>query len=372
MVTKKESHNSEDVSSNDVRFAPQPVKVRLFILLAVWLVVFAGINIFYKTKLVLRTDYDWTIIFDFFGADAMLGLAMATTLVLTHEMAAVLGRKFFWRLSQFSSPTIYTVVQYIFTVVVGVAAVFAVLHLWHQGLYGIEPSPSFIIDMSVIAVGMPLMIIGLLDSFYYHGAWRTAQLAHEESARHALAAELEALRTHINPHFLFNSFATLSQFIKDDAETAVELVDNLSDVYRYVLQNRDEETVLLSDELQAVEALVKVQKARVPGGLVINIAIDAKARSCKIPTLTLYTLIENALKHNIVSSEQPLIVKIHVGADGHLIVENNVQLRRTRASLGSGLDNLDRRFKLMSQKGLEIIKSETAFIVRTPLLGYHV
>ena len=346
------------------------IKARFAVLVAIWLLVFFGINIFYKTKLVLRSDYDWTIIFNFFSMDAMLGLTIATTLILLHELSAFLGSKALGLLNNVPSPKAAAIFQYCLSVIIGVIGAFAILQLWFRGLYGMEPDTSFMIDMAVIAMGLPLIITGVLDSFYYHGVWQAERLRSEESSRHALAAELEALRTHINPHFLFNSFATLSQFIKDDAESAVEFVDDLSDVYRYVLQNREEEMVLLSDELRAVEALVKVQKARVPGGLVLDISIDERARSAKIPTLAIYTLMENALKHNIVAPQQPLKVRINVDSDGCLVFENNLQPRRTRASLGSGLDNLDRRFKLMSNKSLEIIKSDKFFTVRTPLIGY--
>lgn len=345
-------------------------KVRFAVLLGVWLLVFIGINVFYKSKLVMRSDYDWTIIFDFFGSDAMLGLAVASVLILLHELSTFVVKKALKSRAQNISPTFMAVIQYLVSVVFGVLGVFIALQLWHRILYDTVPGAAFILDMAVIAIALPLIITGVLDSVLYHGAWQRERLQREESARQALAAELEALRTHINPHFLFNSFATLSQFIKDDSESAVQFVENLSDVYRYVLQNRDEETVLLTDEMRAVEALVKVQKARVPGGLVVDIAIDDKARNARIPTLAIYTLMENALKHNIAARQKPLSVSIHVDSDGMLVVENNLQLRRTPASLGSGLDNLDRRFRLMCNKGLEVMKSDDMFTVRTPLVGY--
>ncbi|WP_262695756.1 sensor histidine kinase [Kordiimonas aquimaris] len=370
-MSKESDALTDEIISADVNVAPRYfTKARFSVLIPVWLLVFFGINVFYKTKLVLRTDYDWTIVFDFFGADGMLGLAIATTLIISHELSTAVLHKIVGSLSNPFSPRVLAIIQYCFSVLVGILGVFGTLQLWFRGLYGMEPDTGFMIDMAVIATGLPLIIIGVLDSFHYHGAWQKERLQHEESARHALAAELEALRTHINPHFLFNSFATLSQFIKDDAESAVEFVDDLSDVYRYVLQNREEETVVLADELKAVEALVRVQKARVPGGLVLDMAIDERARRARIPTLAIYTLMENALKHNIVAPQQPLTVRINIDDDGHLVVENNLQPRRTRASLGSGLDNLDRRFRLMSDKGLEIIKNDKFFTVKTPLLGY--
>ncbi len=338
---------------------------RTIVLVSVWILVAMGMMIYYKAAYVLKGEIPWTNMFALFSLDAVFGYFVATILVFGAE---AVGRL----VDRFCKPRMTAVqaaiLRYFSSAVFGVLAVSAATYSWFTLLFGFPTSPDFLVDMTVLSIGMPLFINGLLETFHYHGAWQAERYEKEAAAREALLAEFDALRNQVSPHFLFNSFATLSQVIQDDPGKAAGFVDDLSDVFRYVLQNRETDSVALADELKAVQALLQVHKVRVPGGLSVEIAIDEPARANHIPPMALYTLVENALKHNVVSANQPLAITIRIDRDRMLVVENTLQPKRTRHSLGTGLKNLDRRFQLLLKQGLDVEKSEGKFIVRAPTI----
>ena len=304
--------------------------------------------------------------FALFSLDAVFGYIVATILVFGCEFVGRVTEKL---MADKVTTVQLATLRYLASASFGVVGVFAASYGWFTVLFGFPTSTNFLIDLVVLSLTLPLFVNGLMETFHYHGAWQAERFEKEAASREALLAEFEALKNQVSPHFLFNSFATLSQIIQDDPQRASAFVDDLSDVFRYVLQNREADTVALSDELKAVQALLQVHQARVPGGLLVEIAITEKAKCEQILPMALYTLVENALKHNIVTAEQPLAIKIHVDKNRVLVVENTLQPRRTRHSLGTGLKNLDRRFQLMLRRGLDVEKTDGKFIVRAPLMG---
>jgi len=332
----------------------------------VWLFVSIGMIVYYKSTYVLSGEIAWTSMFALFSLDAVFGYIVATILVFGCEFVGRVTEKL---MADKVTTVQLATLRYLASASFGVVGVFAASYGWFTVLFGFPTSTNFLIDLVVLSLTLPLFVNGLMETFHYHGAWQAERFEKEAASREALLAEFEALKNQVSPHFLFNSFATLSQIIQDDPQRASAFVDDLSDVFRYVLQNREADTVALSDELKAVQALLQVHQARVPGGLLVEIAITEKAKCEQILPMALYTLVENALKHNIVTAEQPLAIKIHVDKNRVLVVENTLQPRRTRHSLGTGLKNLDRRFQLMLRRGLDVEKTDGKFIVRAPLMG---
>ncbi len=341
------------------------VTPRVIVLIAAWLLVVIGMTVYYKAAHVISGRIPWTGLFAIFTLDAVFGYFVATILVVGGELVGRLTDRF--GSSRFT-PLQTAALRYVASAVFGVVAVTAATYGWFTLLFGFPTSADFLIDMTVLSIGLPLFINGLLETFHYQGAWQAERYEKEAAAREALLAEFEALRNQVSPHFLFNSFTTLSQMIQEAPDRASGFVDDLSDVFRYVLQNRDSDSVALSDELNAVRALLQVHQARVPNGLHVSITIDDNAASGKIPPMALYTLVENALKHNVISAEQPLTINIRVDRNKMLVVENTLQPRRTRHSLGTGLKNLDRRFQLVLHQGLNVERADGKFIVRAPLI----
>lgn len=339
---------------------------RLAVLITVWLLVVFGMMAYYKVRFVISGEFPWTTMFALFSLDAVFGYIVATILVFGAEgVGRLVDGVTKDRLSMVSRAA----VRYFTCATFGVVAVSAAAYGWFTLLFGYDTSPEFLVDMAVLSVGMPLLINGLMETFHYHGAWQTERFEKEAAAREALRAEFEALRNQISPHFLFNSFATLSHTIEEDPKRAAEFLENLSGVFRFVLQNREADTVSLSEELAAVQALLKVHQMRVPGGLKVKTDIPDSVLARPIPIMALYTLVENALKHNIVSAEQPLSISVKVNPDNVLVVENTLQPKRTRHSLGTGLENLDRRLQHLLKAKLDVEKTDDKFIVRAPLVA---
>jgi hypothetical protein len=187
--------------------------------------------------------------------------------------------------------------------------------------------------------------------------------------RHYVESQLEGLRNQVNPHFLFNSLNTLIYLIPEDADKAVRFVQQLSKVYRYVLESRDAKTILLGEELKFLHSYIFLQKERFGENLQVELSDLTDRNNQAIVPLSLQLLFENAIKHNVISTEKPL--KIEVFAEnGALIVRNNLQKKnQIMESTGVGLQNIKDRYQLLSQKPVDVIVSTQFFTVAIPLLN---
>lgn len=185
-----------------------------------------------------------------------------------------------------------------------------------------------------------------------------------------LETQLKLLKQQISPHFLFNSLNTLRCIATDNKTKSY--ITQLSNVYRYLLTNnkyKDEDLVLLKDELEFTNSYLYILKERFEDSLDIDINISQETLYMQIPPLALQVLIENATKHNVVSMDSPLSIYIYNEGEETLVVKNNLQPKlSSEDSLGIGLDNIKKRYQLLSDKEIEIIKTDTDFTVKIPLI----
>ncbi len=182
-------------------------------------------------------------------------------------------------------------------------------------------------------------------------------------------AQFEILKQQINPHFLFNALSTLKSLIRVQDPNAETFVLSLSDVYRKLLQRREKELIRLSDELEIVNSYLFMQKLRFEENLSIETTIPDNTLALFLPPFALQLLIENTIKHNIISQRKPLTIRIWVDADKKIIVENTLQPKKTpEESTGWGLNNLIERYESFSKKTIEIKQTDTLFSVALPLL----
>jgi hypothetical protein len=197
-----------------------------------------------------------------------------------------------------------------------------------------------------------------------HSLRRTAMLQRER-----MMAEYEQLKSQVNPHFLFNSLNTLASLIEEDGEAAVQYTINLSDLYRSMLAYKDRDLIYLSEELALLQKYVHIQEGRFRGCLHLHADIPKDAASSKrLVPLSLQLLVENAIKHNIVSQAQPLHIYISVGED-EITVRNTVRPKLSQAAgAGLGLANISRRYALMSNRPVTYGIQDKEFIVTLPLL----
>lgn len=201
-----------------------------------------------------------------------------------------------------------------------------------------------------------------------------AQLLEKEKA----VMQYEGLKQQLNPHFLFNSLTSLSSLIQIDAKVANEFLENLSKTYRYILKSSESETVVLSDEIKFAENFIMLQKTRFEEGLIVNFNIQEEALRYKIVPVTLQNLIENAIKHNIIDVDEPLVIDIFteetqnpINTEGvyFLTVRNNLQKKNFVATSNKrGLDNLINLYRYLSSKPVVIEETNTHFNVKIPLL----
>jgi ligand-binding sensor domain-containing protein len=180
--------------------------------------------------------------------------------------------------------------------------------------------------------------------------------------------QYQNLINHLNPHFLFNSLTSLNSLIMTEPKEASKFLQKLSLIYRYILQNKDREIISLEQELAFVKHYIELQKSRFEDGLEINIEIKKAYLNSGIVPVTLQNLFENAIKHNSVEEDKPLIINVFIEED-YLIVKNNLQLKKyVQTSNKQGLESLKSLYKYLSKKPFEIIETESEFVVKIPLL----
>ena len=182
----------------------------------------------------------------------------------------------------------------------------------------------------------------------------------------SLQNELSALKNQINPHFLFNSLNSLSSLVREN-EQATTFVNKLSFMYRYILQSGQVDLTLLKDELKFLESYLYLINTRYREKFEAIIDIEDQYLSEEIPILALQLLVENAVKHNEISTENPLKVKIY-SDHKYIIVENKIRVRTSFVdSTGNGLVNLSKRYSLLKKKNIIISNEDQIFKVKLPL-----
>ncbi|MGI8581047.1 MAG: histidine kinase, partial [Chitinophagaceae bacterium] len=191
----------------------------------------------------------------------------------------------------------------------------------------------------------------------------------ERIEKEKIQSQFETLKSQVNPHFLFNSFNTLISVIEENPESAVEYTEHLSDLYRKIVTYRDNDTITLGEEINLINDYFFIQKKRFGNHLTCTIDLkEEDLKNYRIAPLTLQLLCENAVKHNAVSSETPLIIRIFVQAD-QLVVQNNINKKlTTEIGAGMGLRNIQNRYRHLSKKEFGIEKTNKEFIVYIPLL----
>lgn len=194
-------------------------------------------------------------------------------------------------------------------------------------------------------------------------------LKNEQLERAKAEAELQALKNQIDPHFMFNSLNTLSYLIDEAPEKAKEFNEHLADIYRYILQNKTSDLVMVREEIIFLRDYFLLQKIRYGDAvtLQINIADEIFEQYMMLP-ISLQILAENAFKHNEFSIKEPLIIKVF-SEDEKMIVYNRLVKKQTaKPSSKVGLLNLQERYKLATSMSIEVKETNESFIVYLPML----
>jgi LytS/YehU family sensor histidine kinase len=197
---------------------------------------------------------------------------------------------------------------------------------------------------------------------------KKSELQAEQLKKESIEAQFEVLRNQINPHFLFNCFNVLSSLVYKDADTSAKFIAQLSNVYRYLLYNQEKKIVQLKEELSFIDSYLFLLKIRFGDNIEIENSIDTESQDLYVAPAVLQMLIENAIKHNVVSRKNPLHVRIN-SINGFIVVTNNLQEKEMKEeSTQIGLRNIQNRYEFLSNEKVLIEKSEKEFKVSVPLL----
>ncbi|MEQ8904188.1 histidine kinase [Ekhidna sp.] len=221
--------------------------------------------------------------------------------------------------------------------------------------------------------GAPLfttLMVNLGINTFMHGRgflleWRQVSIDNEKLKTEQVASQYNSLKNQVNPHFLFNSLNALSSLVYEDQAKAVEFIRKLSQVYRYVLESKDEEVIPLEDEMAFVENFVFLQKIRF--GENLNVKLSPSNGQFFVPPLAIQILVENAIKHNVVSEKDPLSIDIEF-QDDRCVVRNNIKEKRVKDSTGIGLNNLIGRYSYLTDHEVIVNNNSGIFEVQLPLL----
>jgi sensor histidine kinase YesM len=227
---------------------------------------------------------------------------------------------------------------------------------------------TWILAGGSIVLLLALMFLGGMV-FFQRNAQRLGART-RELEKQQLVNEISLLRTQVNPHFLFNSLSILSSLVRVDTDLSEKFIDQLSKSYRYILEQSEQATVTLRTELGFIESYAYLLRIRFENKFDLDIRIPEEyLDTYRIAPLTLQLLIENAVKHNRMSVQEPLRIRIRVDADNTLVVSNTLQRRPMAAgSTGVGLRNIRSRYALLTRQPFWAGEADGAFVVRIPLL----
>jgi sensor histidine kinase YesM len=217
------------------------------------------------------------------------------------------------------------------------------------------------------------IVVTILISVFLHARqffffWRRASSEKEMFEKETIAARYESLKNQVSPHFLFNSLNALTNLVYEDQDKAVKFIKQLSEVYRYVLDTRGKEVVPIEDELRFLESYIFLQQIRF--GSRLNVDISMADKNIKVAPLALQMLMENAIKHNIISDAMPLTIRLY-SENGFVVVENSLQRKTSihgESSGGVGLVNICRRYQFLSNVKVQVVEDNRKFVVRLPVL----
>jgi len=207
---------------------------------------------------------------------------------------------------------------------------------------------------------------------YFYNQYQQNKIKEQKVIAGTASAKFDALKNQLDPHFLFNSLNVLTSLIEENPESALDFTTGLSKVYRYVLEQKNKDLVTVDEELEFAKTYMSLLKMRFEDSIIFEIPEKASNTESKVVPLSLQLLLENAVKHNMVTAQKPLHIKIYE-QDGNLVVENNLQPKQiVKKSSGVGLSNIKQRYQLLTNKQVFINQQAGKFAVAIPMLTKQV
>lgn len=225
----------------------------------------------------------------------------------------------------------------------------------------------------LVGISLTMIATTLWEGQHIFSLLKSSLEEKEQLEQLTLLNEFESLKSQVNPHFLFNCFNTLSSLISEDPERAEKFLNELSKVYRYLLKTSEDGLTTLQNELKFIQSYFELLKTRHGDAVQIMFEVDKKYEQYLLPSLSLQLLVENAVKHNIISRSNPLIIDIFTTAGNKLVVNNNLQKKLNKVpSNRIGIDNIRSKYDLLDQPGFQVVEDARNFTVVLPLLWNNV
>jgi len=290
------------------------------------------------------------------GGSFAIGLAL---------MVNILDRKLPWLHFPLKRLIVQFFVTIGFSLVLIVAAILLTGFFWHQKItsdYFLQTG-YFMTKVAFLFVFAGSLIS---NAILFFKNWKEAAVQQEKLKREQLALQYETLKSQVNPHFLFNNLNSLTSLISTNPDKAIDFVKKLSEVYRYVLDQKDHELVGLDTELKFLESYVFLQKIRF--GTNLDVQIEVNPMNYKVIPLSVQMLVENAIKHNEISDKKPLQIRVFSSDDQYLTVENQLQKKTGSEGTGSGIQNIRDRYEFFTDRKVILSFNSERFRISIPLI----
>ncbi len=234
--------------------------------------------------------------------------------------------------------------------------------------YPQKQQDEFRIIALIIGLMTSIIILTIDISSQFLANWKKSLIEIEKHKTETSQVQLQNLKNQINPHFLFNNLSVLSSLVYSDQDKAVDFINQLSKVYRYILENRESELATIESEMTFIKSYIFLLKIRFDKNIEFIIDIEEEKNQLLIPPMSLQLLIENAIKHNEISTDHPLTITIKTEGD-HLQISNNLKLRTNHEpSSKTGIQNIIDRYAYFTKRKIEIIQDENSFNIKIPIL----
>lgn len=326
-----------------------------------------GGSIFLVGLISFNYDADIFKLFKLFIANGLTFLLFA--LVNSH-LADIIAVRFPW----VDNPRRTFIVAIVGTFIATTLVWLVIIYLWIGIMLGKLPlfsdwRDSLHFSSWIFSFTITVMVSAILHGKNFLTGWKQTLLEAEKLKKEQAIAQYETLKTQVNPHFLFNSLNVLTTLVHKDADVAEQFINQLSKVYRYILESRAQEIIGLDEEMRNLEAYVFLMKIRFGGNFIFDNQLTTNTNHYKVAPLTLQMLVENALKHNEISKMHPLSISVFF-EDNFIVIRNNLQLKTNQNdSTGIGLSNIKSRYAFLSSQPISVSEGDGFFTVKIPVIN---
>jgi len=307
---------------------------------------------------------------DFLFSEGYWNLIMSTSTTVAiwlgiRKIVIVLWNKYPWEKSPFKHLILEIVLVFSYTMFIGFLSY---LVYRYSNLLEFDPHTDIIVSISITLL-ITFFITSLHEAWFFYNQWNISLVKAQMLEKENVISQYETLKTQINPHFLFNTLNTLTILIEENPKVAVRYVDKTSDFLRSILGMKDREVISLQEEIQIIETFYFLQKERFGNNLKLEINLSDESLKMKIPPLALQMLVENAIKHNVITADKPLMIQVSLCKNNRVCVSNNLQPKENKGkSSGLGLQNIRNRYSFLTDKVITINETQNRFEVVLALL----